>query len=195
MSRATASIAIMPDAFRSAEDEAAIAAGRRRRLLWFMLAALVIVLDQISKYLANNMLEYAQPIYILPVLDFTLHYNRGAAFSFLSDAGGWQRWFFSAIALAVSVYIAVWLARLRQQQWLQALALVLVLGGALGNLIDRLLYGHVVDFISVHWGSSYFPTFNIADAAISVGAVLLVLDMLINPESKTHRGDGGKEHD
>lgn len=185
----------MPDDFRSAEEEATIAAGRRRRVLWFMLAVLVIVLDQISKYLADTMLEYAQPIYILPVLDITLHYNRGAAFSFLSDAGGWQRWFFSAIALAVSVYIAVWLARLRQQQWLQALALVLVLGGALGNLIDRLLYGHVVDFISVHWGSSYFPTFNIADAAISVGAVLLVLDMLINPEANAQRGDRGNEHE
>ena len=161
-----------------------MAAQRRSRFFWLLVAAAVIVLDQITKYFANTMLDYASPVEILPVLNITLHYNPGAAFSFLSDAGGWQRWFFSVIALAVSAYICVWLMRLRRDQWLLSLALALVLGGALGNLWDRLFLGHVIDFISVHWGDSYFPTFNIADAGISVGAGLLLLDMVVNPESE-----------
>ncbi|MEX1667209.1 signal peptidase II [Zhongshania arctica] len=161
-----------------------MAAQRRSRFFWLLVAATVIVLDQITKYFANTMLDYASPVEILPVLNITLHYNPGAAFSFLSDAGGWQRWFFSVIALAVSAYICVWLMRLRRDQWLLSLALALVLGGALGNLWDRLFLGHVIDFISVHWGDSYFPTFNIADAGISVGAGLLLLDMVVNPESE-----------
>lgn len=161
-----------------------MAAQRRSRFFWLLVATVVIVLDQITKYIANSSLDYASPVEILPVLNITLHYNPGAAFSFLSDAGGWQRWFFSVIALAVSAYICVWLMRLRREQWLLSLALALVLGGALGNLWDRLYLGHVVDFISVHWGDSYFPTFNIADAGISVGACLLLLDMVVNPESE-----------
>lgn len=176
----------MPDPFGADEDSAVVAARRRNRLMWFLLAFALIVLDQLSKYLADNALAYAQPLELLPVLDITLHYNRGAAFSFLNDAGGWQRWFFAAIALAVSVYLAIWLMRLASHQWLLSLALALVLGGALGNLLDRLVYGHVIDFISVHWQQHYFPTFNIADAAISVGAFCLVLDMLIN--SDAHKG-------
>ncbi len=160
------------------------AAQRRSRVFWLLVAVAVIVVDQISKYFADSMLGYAQPHTVLPVLDITLHYNRGAAFSFLSDAGGWQRWFFSVIALAVSAYIAFWLCRLRRDQWLLSLALALVLGGALGNLWDRLWYGHVIDFISVHWGHHYFPTFNVADAGISVGAVLLLIDMFVNPETE-----------
>jgi signal peptidase II len=147
-------------------------------------ATAVVVLDQITKYFANTMLDYASPVEIFPVLNITLHYNPGAAFSFLSDAGGWQRWLFSVIALAVSAYICVWLMRLRREQWLLSLALALVLGGALGNLWDRLFLGYVIDFVSVHWGDSYFPTFNIADAGISVGACLLLLDMVVNPESE-----------
>ena len=122
----------MPD-FQSAEEAAAIAARRRNRLMWFVLAVLVIVIDQISKYFADSLLDYARPVHVLPVLDITLHYNRGAAFSFLSDAGGWQRWLFTVIAVAVSAYIAVWLMRLRQQQHMLSLALALVLGGAVGN--------------------------------------------------------------
>lgn len=161
-----------------------MAAQRRSRFFWLLVAAAVIVLDQITKYFANTMLDYASPVEVLPVLNITLHYNPGAAFSFLSDAGGWQRWFFSVIALAVSAYICVWLMRLRRDQWLLSLALALVLAGALGNLWDRLFLGHVIDFISVHWGNSYFPTFNIADAGISVGAGLLLLDMVVNPESE-----------
>jgi signal peptidase II len=161
-----------------------MAAQRRSRFFWLLVATGVVVLDQITKYFANTMLDYASPVEIFPVLNITLHYNPGAAFSFLSDAGGWQRWLFSVIALAVSAYICVWMMRLRREQWLLSLALALVLGGALGNLWDRLYLGYVIDFVSVHWGDSYFPTFNIADAGISVGACLLLLDMVVNPELK-----------
>lgn len=176
------------------QDPAAVAAQRRNRLMWFMLALFLIVIDQVSKYFADTMLAYAQPVEVLPVLDITLHYNRGAAFSFLSNAGGWQRWFFTAIAVAVSVYIAIWLLRLPSKQRLLSLGLALVLGGAVGNLIDRVIYGHVVDFISVHWQSSYFPTFNIADAGISVGAFFLVLDMLLNPDKGNDAGKVNGQH-
>ena len=164
--------------------DAQAAAQRRNRLYWLVFAILLILLDQLSKYLADTQLVYGQPNALLPVLDITLHYNPGAAFSFLSDAGGWQRWFFTGIAALVSGYLLVWLMRLDQQQRLLSAALSLVLSGALGNLIDRLLHGHVIDFISVHWGSAYFPAFNIADSAITVGAILLVLDTVLNPESR-----------
>lgn len=139
---------------------------RRGRLLWVIFAAVIVLVDQITKVWADASLVYGQPNPVLPVLDITLHYNPGAAFSFLSDAGGWQRWFFTVISAAVSVYLLVWLMKLRRQQWLLSMALTLVLGGALGNLWDRVRLGHVIDFISVHWGNAYFPTFNIADAEI-----------------------------
>lgn len=166
------------------------------RLPWLLVAILAIALDQGSKYLAELLLDYARPVAWLPVLDMTLHYNRGAAFSFLSDAGGWQRWFFTGLAVAVSGYLFVWLLRLPRGQGLLSLALSLVLGGAVGNLIDRLRLGHVVDFISVHWGSAYFPTFNIADAAITVGAGCLILDTLMNPhEHRKQEVKTDNEHD
>lgn len=145
---------------------------------WMWLAILVLVLDQVTKQLAEHLLAYAQPVPLLPVLDFTLLYNPGAAFSFLADESGWQRWFFTLIAVGVSVMLSVWLARLpRQQRWL-ACSLALILGGAVGNLLDRLMFGHVIDFISVHWDDAYFPAFNIADSAISVGAIMMALDVI-----------------
>ncbi len=168
----------MPD--HRAEDQTG--GSKSRQALWLLVILVVIALDQYSKHLAESLLDYARPVEWLPVLDMTLHYNRGAAFSFLSEAGGWQRWFFTALAFAVSGYLVIWLMRLRREQWLLSLALALVAGGAIGNVIDRLRFGHVVDFISVHWGSSYFPTFNIADAAITIGAACMILDMLLNPE-------------
>src|SRR5690606_28502733 len=112
-------------------------------------------------------------------------YNRGAAFSFLNDAGGWQRWLLSSISLGVSVFLGLWLVRLPQQQRLLRWALAIILGGAVGNLYDRVVYGYVVDFISLYWGSWRFATFNVADAAISIGAVLLVLDVLLSKEDKS----------
>jgi signal peptidase II len=148
----------------------------RRQVALFGLALLVVVLDQGSKALALSALDYARPVPVLSWFNLTLHYNEGAAFSFLSTAGGWQRWFFTALALVVSGVLVAWLWRLPATQRLLGVALALVLGGALGNAIDRVLLGHVVDFISVHYAGRYFPTFNLADSAISVGAVLLLLD-------------------
>jgi signal peptidase II len=143
---------------------------------WYLLALLAVVLDQLTKAAATAYLGYGEPIYILPVFDLTLLHNHGAAFSFLSDAGGWQRWFFTSIAVVVSVVLSIWLYRLpRAHTWLAA-ALSLVLGGAIGNLIDRVRFGYVVDFISVHYQGWYFPAFNIADSAITVGAGLMLID-------------------
>ena len=155
-------------------------------LLCLALAALVVLLDQWSKVLALEHLDYGRPLKLLPVLNLTLQYNTGAAFSFLSGAGGWQRWLFSTVALVASVVIFVWLARLKRGERLLALSLSLILGGAIGNLWDRLQLGHVVDFVSVHYGPHYFPTFNVADAAVSVGAGLMILDAII----QLRRGEG-----
>lgn len=143
---------------------------------WYLLALAVIVVDHLAKWIASNSLDYGQPVPILPVLDLTLVHNTGAAFSFLSDAGGWQRWFFATVAVGVSAWIAWWLHHLPAgKRWL-ATSLALILGGAVGNLADRLVLGYVVDFISVHWGPHYFPAFNVADTAISVGAVMMLID-------------------
>ena len=149
---------------------------------WYLLSLLVILLDQWTKNLAVTGLDYGQPVAVLPVFNLTLQYNYGAAFSFLSDAGGWQRWLFTGIAVVVSAVLAVWLYRLQPTQKLLAAGLALILGGALGNLYDRVVLGYVVDFISVHYQGWYFPAFNIADSAITLGAGLLILDMLLNPE-------------
>ncbi|HYQ39574.1 MAG TPA: signal peptidase II [Pseudomonas sp.] len=155
-------------------------AGRASALPWLWLSALVIVLDQASKLYFESALQLYQQIVIIPDLfSWTLAYNTGAAFSFLADHSGWQRWLFALIAAVVSAVLVVWLRRLprRGQGWL-AMGLALVLGGALGNLFDRVAYGHVIDFILVHWQSRwYFPAFNVADCAITVGAALLALDM------------------
>lgn len=155
-------------------------AGRASALPWLWLSALVIVLDQASKLYFEGALQLYQQIVIIPDLfSWTLAYNTGAAFSFLADHSGWQRWLFALIAAVVSAVLVVWLKRLprRGQGWL-AMGLALVLGGALGNLFDRMVYGHVIDFILVHWQQRwYFPAFNVADCAITVGAALLALDM------------------
>ena len=139
---------------------------------------MVVLADQWTKGLAESGLEYGRPVAVLPILNMSLQYNSGAAFSFLSEAGGWQRWFFSIVALAVSIVIGVWLSRLKREEWLMAWSLSLIMGGAIGNLWDRVTLGHVVDFISVHYAGSYFPAFNLADSAISVGAAMMILDVL-----------------
>jgi signal peptidase II len=144
-------------------------------LKWLWLSLLVILLDQGTKYLAVNELQLYEPVAVLPFFNFTLAYNSGAAFSFLADAGGWQRWFFVALALAISAGLVVWLYRLQANVWGEAVAIALILGGALGNVIDRLWHGHVIDFIDVYYQSWHWPAFNVADSAITVGAVLLVL--------------------
>ncbi|MDO8262279.1 MAG: signal peptidase II [Gallionella sp.] len=142
---------------------------------WLGLSALVIVLDQLSKMWITSHFVYGENLYVLSVFDLVLAHNTGAAFSFLSDAGGMQRWLFSIIAIVASVWI-VWLLRRHSAQTLFALALSLILGGALGNLIDRIAYGYVVDFLSFHWDKYYFPAFNVADSAITCGAFLLIFD-------------------
>tara|TARA_R110000796_G_scaffold63377_5_gene146608 strand:+ start:11387 stop:11890 length:504 start_codon:yes stop_codon:yes gene_type:complete len=159
---------------------------RNGSLRWLALSALIIALDLLSKWFADTNLQMYQQV---PVIDglfsFTLAYNPGAAFSFLANAGGWQRWFFVAIAVGVSGMLVVWLARLPRDKIMEPLALALILGGALGNLYDRIVHGHVVDFILVHWQQSwFFPAFNIADSAITVGAALLILDMFFGGKKK-----------
>ena len=128
---------------------------------------------------------YGEGEFITSFFNLVRAHNYGAAFSFLSDAGGWQRWAFSLLAAVISVVIALWIARLPVQRKLEGLALALILGGALGNLYDRLTLGYVVDFLDFHWSASHLPAFNIADSGISVGAVLLILDGFINkPDSQ-----------
>ena len=148
---------------------------------WLWLTVAVIALDQWTKWLiVQNFFEF-QSVTLLPVLDLVRLHNEGAAFSFLSDASGWQRWMFTALGIGVSAVLVVWLKRLPSRgQHLLAAALALIVGGALGNVIDRILLGHVIDFIHVHYRQWYFPAFNVADSSITVGAGLLILDSLLS---------------
>jgi signal peptidase II len=143
------------------------------------LSLVVILLDQVTKLVVARHIGYGTYVTVLPVLDFTLRYNPGAAWSMLADAAGWQRWLFSVLALAVSVVILIWLRRLDgHSRRLLAAAVALILAGAVGNLIDRLWLGQVVDFIVAHWGEHQFPAFNVADSAITIGAGLMLFDAL-----------------
>ncbi len=145
--------------------------------IWLPLTAVMIALDQVTKLFIVHHFALYERFYVLPVLDITLAYNKGAAFSFLEDASGWQRWLFTGLAFAVGIGILGWMRRLNGRvQWLLCCALSLILAGALGNVIDRLRLGHVVDFILVHWDNNPFPAFNVADSAITVGAVFLLFD-------------------
>lgn len=155
----------------------------RLSLLW--LSLVVLIVDQATKLYFETNLSLYQQIEVIPgYFSWTLAYNTGAAFSILADSSGWQRWLFALIAIAVSATLVVWLKRLKDDETWLAIALALVLGGALGNLYDRIVLGHVIDFILVHWQNRhYFPAFNIADSAISVGAVLLALDMFKSKKS------------
>jgi signal peptidase II len=146
------------------------------RLLW--LSLLVIVLDQLSKFWIMASFQDYEVLKVWPVFNLTLVYNTGAAFSFLSDAGGWQRWFFIGIGVLVSAVMVIWLARLGPRERLTAYGLALVVGGAVGNLIDRIWLGKVVDFLQWHWDDWYWPSFNLADSAITLGVVLLLIDGL-----------------
>lgn len=150
---------------------------------WYLLAVLIVVLDQLTKQWVSSNFSYGESLELLPFLNLTLVHNMGAAFSFLSDAGGWQRWFFAIVSLIVSVVLIVWLSRLPARQYLLATALALVLGGAIGNLWDRVFLGYVVDFVDIFYQKYHWPAFNIADTAITVGAILLILESLFS--SKT----------
>ena len=151
---------------------------------WLWLTLLIVVADQWTKRLVTDHLEEFEAVVLLPVLDFMRLHNEGAAFSMLSDASGWQRWFFSVLAIGVSVGILIWLQRLPARgKSLLAAGLCLVMGGAIGNVIDRIRLGHVIDFIRVHYAEWYFPAFNVADSAITLGAGLLILDMILQPKN------------
>jgi signal peptidase II len=158
---------------------------RGRAGSWLLLSALVVLADQVSKtYISRNFLEF-EFIRIFAVLDITCMHNVGAAFSFLASASGWQRWVFIGLAVVVSIGITVWLFKLpRGTHALLAAGLALVLGGALGNVIDRIRLGYVIDFIHFHWDRAYFPAFNVADSAITIGAACLLLDALLESRRK-----------
>ncbi|TAL62573.1 MAG: lipoprotein signal peptidase [Legionella sp.] len=150
-----------------------------KKWCWYVLSIVVIILDQASKYWTSTNLTPYTPIPVMPMLNITLAYNTGAAFSFLSGAGDWHRWFFALFSLVVSSILVVWLWRTENQERLQSLGISLILGGAIGNLIDRGFKGYVVDFIDVYYEHHHFATFNLADSAICVGAFFLILDLLI----------------
>lgn len=146
--------------------------------LWLSLA--VIGADQLVKAIVVRSLGLYESVVLLPVLQFTHLHNTGAAFSFLAGADGWQRWLFTGLALVVSAALVLWLQRIERGAAVLASAVALILGGALGNAIDRLRLGYVIDFVQVHWGMHYFAAFNVADSAISIGAALLLFDSLLS---------------
>lgn len=156
---------------------------RESGLKWWWIAAVAIVLDQLTKWWIVESIPNGGSVTVLPVLNIIHTYNPGAAWSMFANAGGAQRWVFSGLAVVVSVVLVYWLRRLQfSAQKLLVIGLTLILGGAIGNVIDRLRLGHVVDFVQVHWGNSYFPAFNVADSAISIGAVFVVLDALLEAQ-------------
>lgn len=149
------------------------------RLLW--ISALVVALDQVSKFVAESLLFPHQAVKVLPFFEWYLTYNTGAAFSFLAAAGGWQRWFFTVTTILISIVIFFWIKKLPKSDRVTGIALSLILGGAIGNLIDRIYLGYVIDYIQVWLGSYPWPAFNIADAAISVGVVILIVGSFMGP--------------
>jgi len=149
-------------------------AGELMREKWLVISIFVLGFDQFTKYLSTQRLALVDSIAVFPGLDFTLRYNKGAAWSFLANASGWQRWFFIGLTILISIGIYVWLGRLSTKEKQAAFALSLVLGGAFGNLLDRINYGYVIDFILFHYQSWQWPAFNLADTAICIGVALLI---------------------
>ncbi len=147
-----------------------------KMLKWLALSFVALVLDQVSKWAIDSSMQLYQSIPLVPYFNLTYLRNTGAAFSFLSEADGWQRWFFAGLAIVISAVIGVWLARLKEHETVLAVALSLVLGGAIGNLIDRLAYGYVIDFLDVYYQTWHWPAFNIADSAITLGVILMLLE-------------------
>jgi signal peptidase II len=148
-------------------------------LVWLVVSAAVIACDQATKAVVRHTLVPYMPHVAIPhLLNWTLAFNRGAAFSFLADSSGWQNWLFGGLAVAVSIGLAVGLARTRRGDWRTALPVALIIGGALGNLIDRVIHGQVTDFIQVYWHAWSYPAFNVADSALTIGVVLLIAFML-----------------
>jgi len=145
---------------------------------WLVLAGCLLIIDQLTKLWFDSSLSYGERVHVLPFFDFTLLYNPGAAFSFLADQTGWQRWFFTVLGLGAAVFM-LWMMHTNRTQRRLLLALALILSGALGNVIDRLAYGHVIDFLLFYWQNWYYPAFNVADSCITLGAILLILDEIL----------------
>lgn len=151
-------------------------------LRWLWLTVVMYALDQVTKQWVIRVFEYRESLNILPFFNLSYARNYGAAFSFLADAGGWQKWFFTAIALAVSVMLVWWLRQCKRAQVLLPVAFCLILSGAIGNVTDRLIYGYVIDFLDFYYQQWHYPTFNVADSAIFVGAALLIYDAFTNKD-------------
>ncbi len=158
-------------------------------LRWYVISATVLLLDQLTKLWVMTDFTLGDSRYISGFFNLVRAHNEGAAFSFLSDAGGWQRWFFSIVSSVISLVIIVWISRLPKQRVLEALALALILGGALGNLYDRLVLGYVVDFLDFHWAGWHFAAFNVADMAISMGAAIMIVDALFFADARESKQD------
>ncbi|NKB77239.1 MAG: lipoprotein signal peptidase [Gammaproteobacteria bacterium] len=157
-------------------------------ILWIGLAITLILVDQLTKYVAYDLLYGMPPVDVFPFLQWVMVFNRGAAFGFLDNAGGWQHLLFGGLAIGISIFILIWLRQSSEANPVLSLGLTMILGGAIGNLIDRLLHQYVIDFISFYYKSWYFPAFNVADIAISCGAFLLIIDSLFSkkvPDPKT----------
>jgi signal peptidase II len=164
---------------------------KSNKIRWVWLSIVIVILDQLTKIYIDQQFQLYESLAVMPGLNITYVQNTGAAFSFLRDAGGWQRWFFIVVSSGVSIALLIWLYGLPGgKRWL-AIALALILGGAVGNLIDRVLYGYVIDFIDVYYNSWHWPAFNVADAAISIGAVMLIIDTfwLDHASMSTHSGN------
>ncbi|PRY64268.1 signal peptidase II [Vreelandella songnenensis] len=178
----------MPDTL-SSSDETLQRPPMRQPLRWLWVAVAVIVVDLTTKAIASSQLGYLQPVEVLPFFNLTLMHNTGAAFSFLASHPGWQRWFFAVIAIGASVGLTIWLSRVRADEKLLAISLPLIIGGALGNLYDRLVHGYVVDFLSFHVSGWYYPAFNVADIGITLGAIGLIWESVMGDRRrrKAHR--------
>ena len=162
-------------------------------LRWLWLTILWVVIDQITKQWVAGSFDYRETLAVLPFFNITYVHNPGAAFSFLADQGGWQRWFFTAIAAIASIIFIVWLAKTSKKQTMLSISFALILSGAVGNLIDRVLFGYVIDFLDFHWSGTHFPAFNVADSMIFIGAALMLLDSFMNPEPEKDQDKAPKK--
>lgn len=155
-------------------------------LRWLWLTLLCLIVDQVTKYWVASSFDYRETLSVLPFFNLTYVHNPGAAFSFLADQGGWQRWFFTAIASIASIVFIVWMAKTPKSQKLLSIAFSLMLSGALGNLIDRASFGYVIDFLDFHWAGYHFAAFNVADSMIFIGAALMILDSFTQTNVQTN---------
>lgn len=169
------------------DDSGASVPSMNKPLRWLWLAVAVVALDLGTKALMSSVLSYGQPVEVLPFFNLTLLHNTGAAFSFLAGHPGWQRWFFAIIAVGASIGLTVWMSRLKADERLLAASLALIIGGALGNLYDRLVHGYVVDFLSFHVAGWYYPAFNVADIGITMGAIGLIWESLFEGRKQARR--------